>query len=749
MNVHLPVSATSATPTRFDATEIEADTVDLNDLFRRLWRRKWIVIACSVGVALLFALLTSLLTPMYSAQSLVLLDPRERQVVTTQQVVSDLKLSNPVIESEMSVIRSNVLLQSLVGSLDPAMVETLDPRNQPVPEWHRAIERATGWMTGLLGGGEVSPADPGGTASDADAVANDAINAAIDTRRRVVAAIQRSLEVRQLGSSYVISVRMEHENPVVAAEVTNAIASTYIGSQLDERVESARRATRWLEDRVAELGQQVVDAERAVETYKAERLLVDGVGGEIAARQAGEVSSQLAVARADLASAEARLRQVTEAIASAGVTAAADTLTSPLIATLRQQLSTLRTERAELSARFGASNPEIARVEAQIGQVREDLEREVSNVVEVYRTEAEVAGIRVASLEESLSGLETQVLGVSSAAVDLRQLEREASALRDVYEALLSRLKETRSQSTLPEAQARIVQTAEVPRAPFSPRTKLLIAFGAALGGVLGLVGVFLAEMGARGYKTILDLERDTKLPVLASIPRIKRLGARDLTKRLAGSSVPDFEAAMRQLRTRILFGTEEDGARSILVTSSVPGEGKTTTAIFLARAIGRMGRSVVILDLDAQRSRLREAFGSTDRATPHDLLTGDAALDDAVETAEKLGVDLVSSAPEHDSLSDVITPDAIEGLIAALKERYDVVVVDSPPVLAVSDALIVGAATDEILYLVASKTTPRRAVRQGLASLSDVGAGSIDLVMTMVDRSDADGWSNQSYSGY
>ena len=770
MNAPVPLhGGTGLTvPARVD----DADSVDLLALLARLWERKFVVLLGGLLGALFTLLVVSTITPKYTARALLLLDSKERTVAAGDQLVSDFKINDAIIAGEIAVITSNVLLRAAVQSLGVERLESLDPANEVDPAWKQWLDRGSAWALakfttlwsrvvgtrppGVAPAPDPTAAEPAGPAGAAGAngaqpAGNDGeggvLTQQMEAATRIVRNIKQQIIVRQLGESYVIAVRMDHQDPVLAAEIANAVARQYINDQLDERAGLAERAIRTLEDRVGTLRQQLVDAETAVENYKSERLLVDGIGSEAAARQATDASGQLALARADLATAEARASQIRGLVATAGDAAAAEVLGSTLVTALRNTRAQLQQEESELSARYGSTYPGLVKVQAQIDRIDDELEAEVKNVVAAIESEAEVARIRVSSLENALQELEKQVLGVSRAAVELRQLEREAEALRDVYEALLSRLRATSSQTGRPQVQTRIIEAAEVPAVPTTPRTKLLTAFGGVLGLMLGLAAALFLEMGARTYRSFTEVERDLGLPVLSVVPLTKRMDHRRAMKQLTERGRPLYEAAIRQLRTRILFATSEENSRSILITSSMKGEGKTTTSLALAHLMSLMGRSVVLLDFDPKGAALSEAFGDSDTGGVYELLTGTIGIDEAVRRPEGLEFDAII-ATEGKDVDDVLTPEGAERLIRELKTRYDTVLVDTPPVLALSDALVVAPLVDAVVFLVAADATTRRSARRSISALNEVGALVSGVVLTMVKQSrDAD-WQPQGYVG-
>ena len=707
----------------------EPDSVDLIEMLRGLWRRKGIVLGAALLAGGLVALALSQVTPRYTAVAKVMLDPRQHRVVTSEEVVSDLDLSNPVIETEVAVIRSSVLLESVVDAIGLERMAEFDPAlAEPEPAWRERVDRAVARLDGLWRGPGPEPdaAAPAPAArEEADAVATPG--------RRVVGRMRPFLDVYQEGKSYVIAIEASAEDPGLAARLVNTIAGRYIESQLAERVEATRRATAWLETRVADLRQQLEDAENGVEVYRAEKLTADGGGLETVNQQLAAMSGQLAVARADHAGAQARHDQIRALVRAEGPPAAAEVLSSPLVTTLREDRSALLRQEADLATRYGEAHPLRVRLGAEIGRVEADLAEEVDDLIEVLEQEVEVARIRERAIAEELLALEERVSAISGSSIDLRALEREAEALRTVYESLLSRLKETRAQEALAQAEARVIERALPPGAPSYPRTKLLVAAASVAGAGLGLGLALLLELGASTVRSAHQLERELGLPVLASLPRTRgRRTAAQALRTLAARPYEDYGERIRQLRTALMFGGGR-AARSVVVTSSSPGEGKTGTALAIAHMTALAGRSVIVVDCDFRRGAVSDAFGWNARADLVAVLQGNAAPDDAIVSDERLAFDVLPTArPAVADVSDMLSPARLRALLDWLGERYDLVLIDAPPVLHAADARVIAHSADALLYLVRWRAQ-MAAVRQGLALLSEIGVEPTGLVLTMV----------------
>ena len=693
MNSRLdPFEAQTLAPSRRALQGEDADRVDVRAMLRAILRRHWIVSACGFGLGLLFLAVASLLPPTYSASAKVMLDPRKIQILPAQEVVSNLDLSEPVILGEISVLRSNVLISELIRAIGLERLEA---------HYHGA------------------PRD----GPDTDSRTND-----------LVWKIRKDLNVYREGESYVIVIVFEGSAPALVKDVADGLADTYIAMQLSGRRESARQASVWIRQQVDDLRHEVERAENAVARYRAERLERDGGSFETASQQLGNLSSQLIVARSERVASEARHDQLRMVLERQGAGALAQVVTSPTVERLNDERLGLLREDAEWAASFDADHPRRERIRREIARLDQTLGDEAEKIIDLRRSEVEVARLREASLAESIQDLEGRISGISATTLGLRQLEREAEAARLNYEALLSRLSEMRSQEQLQQPDARLIERATYPEVPSAPRPKLMGAFGGMLGGVIGLTLVLFLEMTRPTFRNRQELEAETGLPVLASLPLVARTGMADLMRQLRANSHSIFGERVRHLRTFLLMRNGRGERRAILVVSSNPGEGKSTTAVALAQMAALAGKSVILVDADLRRSTLAAQFGWRMGADLPDFIQYRADLAAAIHSDADMGIDVLSPALPCPEAADRLSANWLNPVMQELKRVYDVVIIDSPPLLKVSDALVLARVADSIVYVVRWDSTTRAAVRDGLDALAEMRLGVTGIVLSMVD---------------
>jgi capsular exopolysaccharide synthesis family protein len=360
----------------------------------------------------------------------------------------------------------------------------------------------------------------------------------------------------------------------------------------------------------------------------------------------------------------------------------------------------------------------------------------VRKIVDGLRNDVEVARARETTLEQSLDELERKASSQSRQSVELRQLERDAEASRLVYQNFLSRFKETSEQEDLQEPDARIISEAEPPLSPSEPNRQRVVLLGGAFGLMLGLGLVFLLEQLSNTFRTAADLEEQGGLPVLARIPRVWRRMRRskviDYARRKPNSALAE---GIRNLRTAVFLANLDHPPKAVMITSSFPGEGKSTTALLLAWMSNQIGKSAIIVDCDVRRPTLYKTLGLEDVPDILSVLDGSVPLDEAIRTDEAYGLHVLPAIRTVPHAPDVLSSRRFGELIDELRARYDFVLLDAPPILSVSDAGVVGKVADATVYMVRWDATPRRAVLDGVKRLQDLRIRVTGTAMTLVDR--------------
>lgn len=710
----------------------EDDLIDIKGLIGAFRRRLGVFLACFVLVFTIVALVTFQATPLYTSTASVMIDIRQTEVMDFEAVLSGLPPDSAAVDTEVEIIRSRALAEKIVDLLEL----------EEDPEFNGRLREPSGmaaFKNSLLG--FVSLLRPDQVSGVSDPEYTDRL-----IREEVISAVQNRLSVRRAGLTYVIDISFESEDPRKAAQIANAFADQYLVEQLEAKFDATSRANSWLNDRLEVLRDEVRAAESAVEIYRADSGLLSAEGSSLTEQQIADLNAQLVVQRAEYDEARARLNTVRSQM-SRGVSAdtIGEVLTSEVIQDLRARQADIDGRRADLSSRYGSRHPEIRALDREATNVEAQIEQEITRIVSSLESEVEVARQRVQSLESSLSGLRTELTQNNRSLVRLRELERDAEASRTLYESFLNRFRQTGEQESLAEADARIVSLAAVPTAQSSPNTMLNLALGFVLGGIVGVGFVFLLEKLDSGLSTGAQVEGQLGVPFIASVPMLN-LGVLGALRRLTGGTpapqdylvekpLSSFTESYRTLRSAIVLSNVDEAQKVVAITSALPGDGKTTTTYCLGRLSAISGSKTIIVDCDLRRRLLSKArAGEKVEAGLLQYLAGDAKLEDVIVKDDKTDCDILPLAKSNYTPSDVFGSAAFKRLLSELRETYDLVVLDTAPILPVAETRTLAKLADTVVIAAKWRKTKKDAVGSALSIVQSLSANLSGVILTQVN---------------
>jgi len=695
------------------------ETIDVQRLIAVFRRRVKLFLAVAVLVGIAVLIVAARQTPLYTASAGVMLNTRTEKVVDSQAVMSGLTADTSVVDTEVEVLKSPELTQHVVEALH------LDRD----PEFNADLRKPglLGMVKGLVGG---APAKP----DRLDAVAAEA------QKQAVVAAVGKRLGVRRVGLTYSINISFTSESPTKAAAIANAFASEYIGSQLETKFDATRDANQWLNSRLENLRQQVQDADAAVSSYRVANNLLSSEGTTLTEQEISAYNQQVAAARAQEAEELARLRTArAQMAAGSNGDDVGEALSSQVVQTLRARRAEVSGRVADLSSRYGDRHPDMMRAQRELVDIDGQIQAEIRRIVSNLEARVRVAQQRTASVQASLGGARGTLAANSAASVRLKELEGNAEAARTVYQSFLDRFKETGAQQGIEQADARIASKASIPTRQSSPNMLLNIALAGVLGFGCGLAAVIMAEMMDAALSTSEDVERKLGLPNIGSIPLMgsvaepgdKSLQPIDYVLRKPLSS---FAEAFRSLRTSITYAVPGQGGKVALLTSALPAEGKTTTSICLARVAAQAGSRVLLIDCDLRRRAVTRSLGLNPPVGLVDVVRGSATLEQALTLDQTSGAYVLPLTHDTSTTEDVFGSVAMDQLLAQMRSRFDLIVLDTAPVLALADTRILALKADVVVVLARWRKTPARAIGASIRLLQQSGAQVAGVVLTQVD---------------
>jgi polysaccharide biosynthesis transport protein len=696
--------------------------IDVRELLRMLNRRKWQLAGVTALVCALAGIVLSQLTPEYRATALVMLDTRKARVTNTADVLTSLSADLPAMQTEIEVLRSASLLGRVVDKLNLAQ----DPEYGAArpSAFSLLIREVRGRFDALFNFDE--PRRQPRNVEDAP-------------RLRAIATLQRNLTIVSRGRSYVISVAIDSADPAKAKKIVDTITDFYLVDQLQAKLDANKRATDFFNERLEELKRNVEVAERAAATFREKSGLTIGKDATIASQSLSELNSQLVQARAQRADRESRLIALQQAARNpatlGGVT---EVLANPLISSLRAQEAEVARRVGDLNQRYGESHPRMLQTRAEQGQIQGRIQQEVAKILSSLQGDVEAARSKEVELQAQVTALETKAGGLGQSEVELRQLEREAQSSRAVYEDFLKRFKELREQQDIQQADARVLSPANVPLSPVYPRYGLTLILAFAGGLVLSGVMIGVIERLDGGFRTGDQIERMTGRALVGMIPGLSRFTLSSLSPARFAIEKPSsaYAEALRSALTAVMLGSLDKAPKVIMVTSSLPGEGKST---FVCSLGGLMARSnpdkrVIVVDCDLRRSSVLSALGAPETGgTIDEYLSGEKTIEQIVGRDEQSGLYYIPARPHTPNSAEILDSNAMRSFVTVLTEQFDFVFLDTPPLMAVSDARVAAKLADYIIFLVRWEQSARELVVNALKLLG-AASRNVGIVLSQVN---------------
>ncbi len=703
----------------------------LGELFRLLWRRRGLIGGVVVLSLAAVAVILMSIKPTYTATADILIDTKEARVTDLEQVLSDTTPDKEALLSEIEVIRSRALIDRLVDDFQLVRDPEFNRNLQPLTAIGTAIDSVETFFRGVL---------PEDLVSNWSSPSDAQLDQQTSERNEAVDTFLDNLDVGMKGQSRVITIRFTSEEAKKAAQLANAVAEAYLLAQLDAKYEATRRANQWLSTKLQDMREKVAESENAVEQYRSRAgLLQSNHEGTLISDQVTDLSGQLIAARADRTVAEARLQQARQLAKSpSGAEAAADVLGSPIIVELLRQEAEVKRKVAELADELGDRHPRMVSARAEVSNVQAKLRTEINKVVQKLENDAAVARAREASLQTSLKSMEARLAQANTAEVQLRALEREADANKSTLESFLSRFEEISAQSDLSahDISARILSRAIVPEIPSAPQKGLILGIALVAASAFATLLAFAIETLDRGFRSSDQIEDAIGVRTLGLVPIMGRGGrsSNGPEQDLIDNPSSLFGEAIRSVYASILISGSRPTPRTVLITSSQPAEGKSTIAVSLARMCAISGMRTLVVEADLRKPTVHKMMATAQVPGLVEFYRGEATLAEIVHQDVPTGAHVLPSGKLVVDPVKVLKSVGVGQLLKTVAQQYDLVIIDTPPIMAVADARILAPEVDSTVFVVRWGKTHREVVLVGLKALMETGAHLTGIVLSRVD---------------
>jgi succinoglycan biosynthesis transport protein ExoP len=712
-------------PVQREEGRTQADTPEMVENWRAISRRRWSILGLTFLVAVLAMLIVSSVRPSYRGAAMVLIEQGKNKVVSIEEVYSSGSFQREHYQTQVEILKSEELARKVIAKLKLTTHPDFDPRLAP---------------PGLAARLGLRDASPPPTEED--------------VMKAVVHALRRDLQVHIVRNSQLAQVSFVAHDKELAAKVPNTLAETFIESDLDARMAMTQKAAEWLRDRMGELRTKVDAAERALQDYRDRERIVDTKGLALsgAGRQLEELTSRLVEARQKRAEAEssyALVQQARGGKAQVTFDSIPAVLRNPLVQRMKEQEAEADRRLSDAAKRYGPEHPKMIQARAELEAARESTRRQMDLVVGGLAKEFEVSRANEIAIERALAQSKADIQGINRKEFQLGVLEREVQQNRNLYDMFVNRLKETSAMGDLQSTVARVVDPATVPSSAFAPKKAQIVAMSAAAALLLGALLALLLDRLANTLNSTTDVENRLGVPALGVLQKVKGFEKKGLVSELAffQDTQSTFAEAVRTVRTGVLMSALDEPHKVVVVTSSVPEEGKTTVSFNLAGALGQV-KKVLLIDADLRRPKIGRLLGREKQPGLADLVAGKAQLAQCLFYDERHGIHVLTSGTVPPNPLELLSSKRFGEVMHALKSGFDAIVVDSAPLQLVSDALVLSQFASSVVYVVKADSTPFQVARNGLKKLRRLNAPIAGVVLNQLDHERADRYYGE-YSGY
>ncbi|MEO4045270.1 polysaccharide biosynthesis tyrosine autokinase [Hoeflea sp. CAU 1731] len=532
-----------------------------------------------------------------------------------------------------------------------------------------------------------------------------------------------------------ITLEFRHPVPKYTSLVANQLAQSYIDQNIDQKSETTTLARQFIEDQVRDTKAKLQESEKALVQYAQEQgITLTGDEASLVSGNISEINSALSEAIQERLAAERYYRQIDEGNAAA----LPEVFSSPSIQANKQSIANLRATYMQKLATLKPGYPEMQRLQAQINELQKQMNAEIAAIAESVKLKYEQAKQKEAALKSTLAGLESEQSEFQEKNIQYTILKREVDSNRAQYDSLISKLGDIGIGSEIRSANASIIDIAHTPGSPYTPRLSKNLVFAVGLFGLFAVATIYVLELLNNTFTIPDQLEDELKVPVLGTIPRVPESEISQAFQ-TPGSQLSE---AYRTLRTSVQFTGTDESIRTLVVTSAEPSEGKTTTAYKLAEDFASLGRRVLIIDADMRKPRLHRMFNTDNGIGLSNLLSNVVKSGTAMDIFRKTNnpnVTFLSAGTIPPNPADLLVSQKMGLTIHYCKKRYDLVIIDSPPVMGLSDAPILARQADATLMVVSAKQVTRKAAKAAFNRLRSAGANVVGTTLTKFSISKLD----------
>ena len=711
------------------------ETIGLRDYLQIILKRRWTIITVFAILVLTVAIHAFTATPTYKATARLVIEKENPNVVSIQEVMAIDTSGTDYYQTQYKIIESRNVARDVIKRLNLGKSEEFfpKPKDDFISNMKTSIrETFSFWkesITSLL---------------KTETKKSPETSKEYDPDSSLVSDFVDRIDIKPIRNSRLVDISFEAKDPVLATKITNTLAKAYIDQNLEIKLAAVQDAVKWLHNRVESERKKVEAAELALLRYKEQHDIITDFSSDVeqvTAQKLAELNTQVVEAESRRVEAETRYRQ---AIALEGspdmLDSIPEVLNNELIRQIKKMEVDLYKRTSELSKKYGRKHPQMVAIESEMKTLNKRKNHEVNRVVNSLKNEYRVALAKENSLKAALATQKRETLDLNQKAVQFGVLKREAGSAKHMYELLMKRFKEASLTEDMRTGNIRVIDRAEVPEVPEKPNKKRNIILAIIVGLVMGTGLAFFFEYLDNTIKLPEDVKQHLKIPYLGPVPLIEieesENSEKDRTPELVTLHLPKSTASesYRGIRTSILLSSSESAPQVIMVTSSGPREGKSITTSNLAITMAQSGSKVIIIDSDMRKPKIHRLFGVTRDLGISNILAGNDDVREAIVHSKIPNLDIVPCGPTPPNPSELIGSDRMSNVLDVLRKHYTRIIIDSSPLTAVTDAVILSKFVDGVVVVIRAGEMAREVIRNGIDQLEAVGASILGAVLNGVE---------------
>ncbi len=691
------------------------EVIDLRKYFAVVNRSKWRILLLAVLIAILTAFIVLNMKPVFSAKATLLIEAQQAKAVKIEEVYGMNSAQQEYYLTQFEILKSRTIAESVINRLNLAE----HPDYMPKASFKDSIQELLPFLQ-----------------SSNENRSQQQIE--LERREHILSQFMKSLSIEPVRKTQLVNISFESHDPELAAKVANAIGETYIDSQLEAKMGITQKANNWLGGRLGELRQRLDDSEKAMQDFRLREGLIDvaGVRG-LGSQELERLGVELTAARSKKAQVDSFIRVISQyGKTNVDQLESLPEITAhPSIQNVKKEVIIVERKVSELSKIYGPKHPKLLAVKSELATIQENLREQIRKLIAGIENESQTEAQKLASLEAEMARAKGQYQDVSGKEAEYQRLQREVETNRQLFETFMSRQKETEVAGDFDSAIARFTDRAITSTEPIKPKRKFIVilAFIAALG--FGIVVAFVMESLNDTIKTSQDVESVLQQRALGIIPKLtSNNNIAEFNRTFFNSEQRTFSESVRSIRTSLALLALDKPLQLLVVTSSVPEEGKSTVSSNLSFAFAQLEK-VLLIDADMRKPTIAKRF-SLPAFQPGlaNYLTETEILENCIVHDEQSGVDILPAGTIPINPLELLAHPRFLTLLNELKGRYTKIVIDTPPVQAVSDALMIARLADAVVMVVKANYSRSGLIQNSLAKLVQSHAKVYGVVLNDLD---------------